>query len=92
MIEHYVLYRDVEGRDPRPSFTMMIPPQPGRSLVRNQIIPAWGSFKPLYIQWHQEVSNTETLHLLTYTHGALTAGEIKALLGQAHQFVQQQSH
>jgi hypothetical protein len=79
-VDCYVLYQDIEGR-PRQGFTMMIPPQPGRRLAEEQVVPDWVGEEPVYIRWHHRE--------LTYTHKELEEREVEDLLPKALRLAQE---
>jgi hypothetical protein len=50
-----------------------------------------GELKDLYIQWYHSQIGPDAVHLLTYTHEALKAHQVKSLVAQAYRFAQERN-
>lgn len=91
MAEYWITYRDIEDYEPRKSFEVMGVPPPDSLIVKPGILPGMGGLKDLHIKWHHRQVGADAVHLLTYTHVALKAHEVKDLVIQAYRFAQERN-
>lgn len=91
MAEHWVVYKDIEDSEPRQSFEVRAAPKPDELVVKSGILPGMGGLKDLHIKWHHRQVGADAIHLLTYTHVALKAHQVKDLVRQAYRFAQERN-
>ena len=91
MTEYWIVYKDVEDSALRPSFEIMPAPKPSARPIRSEMLPGMGEIKDLHTMWHHRQIRADMLHLLTYTHVALKAHEVKDLVSQAYRFAQERN-
>src|SRR5687768_2163950 len=91
MAEYWVIYRDVEDSEPRQSFEVMAAPEADQMVIRDGVLPGMAGLKDLHIKWHHRQLGPDAVHLVTYTHVALKAHEVKDLVTQAYRFAQERN-
>ena len=91
MAEYWIVYKDIEDTAPRPSFEIMPAPKPPERVIRSGRLPGRGSLKDLHVKWFHRGMGDDVVHLLTYTHVALTAHKVKGLVSQAYRFAQERN-
>lgn len=91
MAEYWIVYKDIEDSEPRQSFEVMAAPQPGKPVIKSEILPGGLGMKDIYIRRHGRRIGTNDIHLLTYTHQELRPREVRGLAHQALKFAQEQT-
>ena len=91
MSEYWVVYKDIEGSEPRQSFEVMAAPQPGEPVVKSEIQPGAPGRKEIYIRRNGRRIGINEVHLLTYTHQELNPREVRNLMNQALKFAQERN-
>lgn len=68
MSEYWVVYRDIEGSEPRQSFEVMAAPQLGEPVVKSEILPGAPGKKEIYIRRNgRRIGIDESTYLPTPT-------------------------
>ncbi len=91
MSEYWVVYKDIEGSEPRQSFEVMAAPQAGEPVVKSEILPGAPDRKGIYIRRNGRRIGINEVHLLTYTHQELKPRELRKLMNQALKFAQERT-
>jgi hypothetical protein len=87
MAEYWIVYKDIEGSEPRQSFEVIAAPKP-EERVQSGVLPGTAGKKDLHIQWYQRQVGAASFHLLTYTHQALKTHQVRGLVSQVLWFLQ----
>jgi hypothetical protein len=85
MAEYWIVYKDIEDSEPRQSFEVMAAPKLGEATIPSEILPM--GEKEIYVRWYHRQVGAASLHLLTYTHVALKAHQVRGLVSQALGFL-----